>query len=98
MCRVSAMNTELTLTIISVVLTVLAGAIAALARGSFFEGLFEYAQQLGRREISEVQEDGLSLRLREVRRAFDRQRMLAVIHRIASSLLTFGQFIIGGLL
>lgn len=94
------MNTEIIAVIVSALATVLGAVFSAFAsRGSVFEAVADaFRHLLLKRQAAPLREDGLTIRMQEARRALERQRELATTHRIAGSLLTFGQFVVGGLL
>lgn len=84
----------------SALATLLSGVFSAFAsRGSAFEAVVDaFLHILSKRQATPPPDDGLNIRMRETRRALERQRELATTHRIAGSLLIFGQFVVGGLL
>jgi hypothetical protein len=108
------MNAEIIAVVLSVVAIVLATLVAAVAKqipnsfiGSFLGNLFGEREE--RNEIrvhngvvskgsKEAPTDGLSIRFTEVREVLGKQEIVSRAYRFASSVLTFGQFIVGGLL
>jgi hypothetical protein len=77
--------------------TLIATLLSALAKRRVSSSVEEFIKP-SRSKESFPHEDGLSIRFREVREEFQRQKRVAAVNRLASSILTFGQFIIGGLL
>ena len=89
--------TQILALVLSAVATVLSALLSTFAKRGFSNLILDFGRTAPSKEISPP-EDNVSIRLREVREELKRQKRIATINRYASSILTFGQFIIGGLL
>jgi len=89
-----AIQPEIVITIISAVAT-LFGAVASVSAKSF-AGRTIWVRAKGPSNAASI--DLLTKRIFETRQELVRQQQLVRIHRLAGWLLTFGQFVIGGLL
>jgi len=96
------MNPELIAAIISGVATALGGLVSALAHASptgiVANALRALLPLVGKRREPPPPPDGVTLRILEASRVLHEQENLAKAHRLGGGLLTFGQFVIGGLL
>ncbi len=94
------MSPDFFASVLGALLTVAAGALSALAKRDTtlrVLGALRKPHPDGPRQSVEPV-TGLELRLQEVREALARQQRLASAFRWANTLLTFGQFVIGGVL
>jgi hypothetical protein len=90
-------NPDALVAVVSGMATLIAALLSSLAKRRVTTTIEDFIKP-SRSKEKFPHEDGLSIRFREVREEFQRQKRVAMVNHLASSILTFGQFIIGGLL